>query len=47
VAGGLVYSGGLYFYLQDERRRHFHGIWHLFVMGGSLCHFICFLLYLA
>lgn len=47
VVGGLVYSLGIYFYVHGERRRHFHGIWHLFVLGGSFCHFICMLLYVA
>ena len=47
VAGGIVYSGGIYFYLNDAKVRHYHGIWHLFVLGGSLCHFMCFLLYVA
>lgn len=47
VAGGLVYSLGIYFYVHGERRRHFHGIWHLFVLGGSFCHFMCILLYVA
>lgn len=45
--GGVVYSLGIYFYLNDERVRHYHGIWHLFVLGGSFCHFICILLYVA
>jgi hemolysin III len=30
VAGGVIYSAGIFFYLHDERRKHFHGIWHLF-----------------
>lgn len=47
VAGGVVYSAGIYFYLNDSKVRHYHGIWHLFVLGGSLCHFLCFLLYVA
>lgn len=47
VVGGLVYSLGIYFYVNGERRKHFHGIWHLFVLGGSFCHFICMLLYVA
>lgn len=47
VLGGLVYSLGIFFYVNDGRRRHFHGIWHLFVLGGSLSHFICMLLYVA
>lgn len=47
VAGGVVYSVGIYFYVHGERVRHFHGIWHLFVLGGSFCHFMCMLLYVA
>lgn len=47
VVGGLIYSLGIYFYIHGERRKHFHGIWHLFVLGGSFCHFICMLLYVA
>lgn len=45
--GGVVYSLGIYFYLNDARVRHYHGIWHLFVLGGSFCHFMCILLYVA
>lgn len=47
AVGGAVYSLGIYFYLNDEKVRHYHGIWHLFVMGGSFCHFISILLYVA
>jgi len=47
LAGGVVYSLGIYFYVHSERVRHFHGVWHLFVLGGSVCHFICILLYVA
>lgn len=38
VGGGLVYTSGIVFYVYDERVRHFHGIWHLFVLGGSGAH---------
>lgn len=47
VASGVVYSLGVYFYVHGDRRKHFHGIWHLFVLGGSFCHFMCLLLYVA
>ena len=47
LAGGLVYSAGIYFYVHGERRKHFHGIWHLFVLGGSACHYLCMLLYVV
>lgn len=39
VAGGLCYTGGVYFYLK-RGLRYGHFIWHLFVMAGSLCHVI-------
>jgi hemolysin III len=38
--GGLLYSAGIVFYANDERWRHAHGIWHLFVIGGSASHFM-------
>ena len=47
VAGGLLYTGGIVFYLLDERVRHFHGVWHLFVLGGSVAHFIAIALYVT
>jgi hemolysin III len=40
LAGGLLYTTGIIFYANDERWRHAHGIWHLFVLGGTGCHFI-------
>lgn len=39
VAGGVTYTAGTAFY-HNERIRHAHAIWHLFVLGGSLCHAI-------
>ena len=38
--GGVVYSAGVYWYVNDEKIRHGHGIWHLFVLGGSICQFV-------
>ena len=40
ATGGMLYTLGIVFYAFDTRFRHWHGIWHLFVMGGSLTHFI-------
>lgn len=40
VAGGVAYSAGIYWYVNDEKIRHGHGIWHLFVLAGSICQFI-------
>jgi hemolysin III len=47
VGGGLVYTLGIAFYLYDERVPHFHGIWHLFVMGGSAAHFVALAAFVA
>ena len=45
VAGGLSYTLGVVFFVMDGRR-FFHAIWHLFVMGGSACHFWAIFYYL-
>jgi hemolysin III len=39
VAGGLSYTAGAAVFLLDHRVRYAHFVWHLFVMGGSACHF--------
>lgn len=46
VAGGLCYTGGVIFYV-DRRRAWTHPVWHLFVMGGSICHYFAVLWYAA
>ncbi|GAB7127240.1 PAQR family membrane homeostasis protein TrhA [Amantichitinum ursilacus] len=40
AAGGVVYTVGIVFFLFDEKVKHFHGIWHLFVLAGSACQFV-------
>ncbi|MDF1501936.1 hemolysin III family protein [Roseisolibacter sp. H3M3-2] len=40
VGGGLCYTGGVAFYATDHRLRYGHAVWHLFVAGGSVCHFV-------
>ena len=45
VIGGLCYTGGIVFYALDKKLRVAHGIWHLFVLGGSVCHYLAILLY--
>lgn len=40
VGGGACYTIGIIFFAYDSRFRHWHGIWHLFVIAGSLLHFI-------
>jgi hemolysin III len=44
LAGGLSYSLGVVFFLW-ERIKYHHAIWHLFVLGGSICHFFAILFY--
>ena len=39
VAGGLAYTGGVFFFVSN-RRRYTHFVWHLFVLLGTACHFL-------
>ena len=43
LAGGILYTAGIGFYAW-KRLPHHHGIWHLFVLGGSICHYVAILL---
>ena len=45
MAGGVFYTSGVAFYLMDRRFPYFHGIWHLFVLAGSVCHYAAVLFY--
>ena len=47
AAGGLCYTAGIAFYVADRKLRHGHGIWHLCVMAGSMCHYIAVLRHVA
>ncbi|MEM1090207.1 MAG: hemolysin III family protein [Pseudomonadota bacterium] len=42
TVGGITYSLGVIFYLLDKMKRmpHAHGIWHFFVLAGTVSHFI-------
>jgi hemolysin III len=42
--GGLSYTLGTFFYLKKSVK-YTHAIWHLFVLGGSVCHFFSILFY--
>jgi hemolysin III len=46
VAGGIAYSAGTIFF-HTERIRFAHGIWHGFVLTGSVCHYLAILGLLA
>ncbi len=45
ASGGVLYTVGIIFFAFDSRFRHWHGIWHLFVMAGSLLHYVAILRY--
>jgi hemolysin III len=45
AAGGFFYTAGIVFYALDARLAHAHGVWHLFVLAGSACHFYVILNY--
>ena len=47
AAGGACYTLGIVFYATDHKVRHGHGLWHLFVLAGSACHFFAVLLYVV
>ncbi|RLB52906.1 MAG: hemolysin III family protein [Deltaproteobacteria bacterium] len=42
AAGGAAYTFGVIFYVMDKKTRfnHAHGVWHIFVLAGSISHFI-------
>lgn len=44
VAGGLAYTLGTVFYVL-KKVPYFHAVWHLFVLGGSICHFLAVVLF--
>ncbi len=46
AAGGAVYTIGVIFYAL-KKVPYTHAVWHLFVLGGSICHYFAVLLYLA
>lgn len=39
IAGGAFYTIGVIFYVLS-RKPYFHAIWHLFVLAGTICHFV-------
>ncbi len=37
IAGGIAYTGGVYYYANDKKK-YYHFVWHLFVLAGALFH---------
>jgi len=44
VAGGLAYTVGVIFYCMDKVP-YMHTVWHLFVLGGTVCHWVSIMFY--
>ena len=44
AAGGMAYTAGVVFFAA-ERVRYAHFVWHLFVLTGTVCHFLAVLWY--
>lgn len=40
LAGAVLYTAGTVFYRNRRGWAHAHGLWHLFVLGGTACHFV-------
>jgi hemolysin III len=47
LGGGVCYTIGTFFLLNDTKVRHFHAAWHLWVIAGSTCHFMGLLIYVV
>lgn len=45
LAGGIFYTSGVVFYALDRRYPWMHGVWHLFVLAGSISHYVAILVY--
>jgi len=46
VLGGVSYTIGAVFYGLGSKHKYIHSVWHLFILVGSLLHFVCILLFL-
>lgn len=45
LAGGVFYTAGVVFYALGSRRPWAHNVWHVFVLAGSVCHYVAILRY--
>ncbi|HET7437724.1 MAG TPA: hemolysin III family protein [Thermoanaerobaculia bacterium] len=46
-AGGIIYTSGILFFALSKKIAHTHGLWHLCVLGGSVCHYVAVFRYVA
>ena len=47
LAGGIVYTVGIFFFAMSKRIPYSHGVWHLFVLAGSVLHYVAVVRYVA
>ena len=47
LGGAMLYTIGVLFYYLGGRWRHAHGVWHLFVLGGTGSHYFTVLLFVV
>jgi hemolysin III len=45
LAGGIFYTIGAVLYALGKRRKYMHNVFHVFVLIGSVLHFLCIILY--
>lgn len=38
LAEGIFYTSGVYFFVNDHKHRYYHGVWHIFVIVGTMFH---------
>ncbi|MBQ8503965.1 MAG: hemolysin III family protein [Clostridia bacterium] len=41
AVGGIIYTVGVIFYAMGKKKKYFHSIFHLFVLCGTILHFLC------
>lgn len=44
ILGGVCYTAGVAFYVV-KKVKYFHSVWHLFVLAGSILHYLCVVIY--
>ena len=47
VGGGVFYTIGVVFLMNDSKMRYLHAVWHLLVMTAAACHFVGILKYVV
>ncbi|KAK8885638.1 hypothetical protein M9Y10_041088 [Tritrichomonas musculus] len=45
VLGGVVYTMGTYFFKYGHEKAFYHAIFHVFIVAGTFCHFVCVYFY--